>query len=194
MAALYFFFLNLLVFAFKYVAGDLLPKIAYIYMGIAGTVIVIISLGYVLRKRYLKKLSRMKTWLDLHVLTGSFGSFLIFVHSEFHFRALLPSLTLIAMQLVVISGVIGRYLISHLSKRISQEKALAAKAPKAHPNEVAAAGARSARDEEDDLMVMVFSVSVMKHWKLVHVQLTAALTILIVLHVISELYYRGLRL
>gem|GEM_PF-3046709 len=193
MAALYFFFLNLLVFAFKYVAGDRLPKTAYIYMGIVGTVIVIISLGYVLRKRYLKKLSRMKTWLDLHVLTGSLGSFLIFVHSEFHFRALLPSLTLIFMQLVVISGVIGRYLISHLSKRISQEKALAAKASKTAAGEAAGAG-KSAREEEDDLMVMVFSVSLMKHWKLVHMQLTAVLTVLVVLHVISELYYRGLRL
>lgn len=184
MAALYFFFLNLLVFAFRYVAGDMLPKIFYIYMGIVGTVFIIISLGYVLRKHYLKKLSRMKMWLDLHVIAGSMGSFLILVHSEFHFRALVPSMTLIFMELVVISGTIGRYLIAHVSKKISEEKAIAAKASKG----------RITKADEDDLMVLVFSVSIMRHWKIVHVQLTAILTILIVLHVISELYYRGLRL
>lgn len=192
MASLYFFSLNLLVFVFNYVARDLFPKVIYIYIGIIGTVLVIVSLGYVFRKHYLKNLSRMKTWLDLHVVTGSIGSFGILVHSEFHFRALLPSLTLIFMELVVISGVIGRYLISHLTKQISQEKAQAAKMKK-EQGEMGETK-QSAKDEEEDVLVLVFSVSMMRNWKMVHVQLTSVLTVLTVLHVISELYYRGMRL
>lgn len=195
MAALYFFCLNLLVYAFRHVIGDMLTKTAYIHMGIVGTVFVIVSLGYVFRKHYLKNLSRMKTWLDLHVVTGSIGSFIVIVHSEFHFRAVVPSLALIFMELVVVSGVIGRYLIAHMTKQISQEKAQAAKAKKLLERpEGTGEAKRSIKDDEEDLLVLVFSVSMMKHWKIVHVQLTSILTILTVLHVISEFYYRGIRL
>lgn len=190
MASLYTFSLNVVAFVFHYIVGDALSKTAYIQAGIVGTITVIVSLGYVFRKHYLKKLSKMKVWLDLHVATGSIGSFLILLHSEFHFRAVLPGLTLLLMELVVVSGVIGKYLIAHVTKQISFEKAQAGKLQK----ETDASHRDGQHDDEDDLMVLVFSVSIMKNWKMVHVQLTSILSILTVLHVISELYYRGLRL
>lgn len=183
-ASLYIFILNLIAIIFHYIVEDTLSKTVYIQAGVVGTITVVVSLGYVFRKRYLKKLSKMKVWLDLHVVTGSIGTVLILLHSEFHLRALLPSLTLIFMELVVASGVVGRYLISHITKQVSLEKMQVEKLRKDG----------FVQEEEDDLMVLVFSASIMKKWKMVHVQFTSVLTILTILHVISELYYRGFRL
>jgi cation transport ATPase len=192
---LYLIGLSSVALAFFIVTGDVVPKLFYIQMGIVGTVFIIVSLGYVFRKHYLKKLSQMKAWLDVHVLTGSIGTILILFHSEFHFRALVPALAVITMLMVVVSGVIGRYLISKVLKQISMEKAQRKKAQKEHEkviegNEILL----QEKEDEDDLMVLVFSQSIMKHWKLVHLHLTPLPVVLTILHVISEFYYRGLRL
>ena len=196
-ATLYLLVLGALAFAFKFVAGSMLPKLVYIYLGTVGTIFLIVSLGYTFRKHYLKNLTPRKTWLDLHILTGTLGSFIILLHSEFHFRALVPALALISLQLVVVSGVVGKFLIAKLMKKISQEQERD-KAAKAKKELAEAEGMGESKQGfpkiEDDLMVLVFSASIMKRWRMVHIQLTPIPIILTVMHVISEFYYRGIRL
>lgn len=186
---LYSIILNLLVFAFISVTEGLFQKTTYVHIGIIGTIFVITSLGYIFRKYHFKKLSKMKTWLDLHIVTGTIGALLIIIHSEFYFRAVIPSIALVAMELVAISGVIGRYLIQKLSQTISQEKKKIAQEKKENPEKE-----ENMSINEEELMLLISTAKVMRQWKFVHMQFTTILTISTVLHVLFEFYFRGLRL
>lgn len=185
---LYSIILNLLVFSFISATEGLFQKNTYVHIGIIGTIFVIVSLGYIFRKYHFKKLSKMKTWLDLHIITGTIGAFLILIHSEFYFRALIPSIALVAMELVALSGVVGRYLVLKLMQTITQEKKRIALEKKTQ------VGDENLIISEEELMILISSAKVMKHWKFIHMQFTTILTITTILHVISEFYYRGIRL
>ena len=52
----------------------------------------------------------MKTWLNLHVFTGLFGSLSILFHSAFQFRTPIALVTAISLGVVVVTGIAGRYL------------------------------------------------------------------------------------
>ncbi len=186
---LYIIILNLLVFAFITVSEGLFQKSTYVHIGIIGTVFVIVSLGYVFRKYYFKTFSKMKTWLDLHVVTGTIGAFLILIHSEFYFRAVIPSIALIMMELVAVSGIVGRYFMSKLMQTITQEKKKLALEKKNGSD-----ASEETEINEEELMLLVSSMKIFKNWKMLHIQLTAVLTATTILHVISEFFYRGLRL
>lgn len=186
---LYSIILNLLVFAFITVTEGLFQKSTYVHLGIIGTIFVIVSLGYIFRKYHFKKLSKMKTWLDVHIVTGTIGAFLILIHSEFYFRAMIPSVALVSMELVAVSGVVGRYLLQKLMQTIAQEKKKIAQDKKnsEQSDETIAAN-------EEELMILVSSAKVMKQWKFVHMQFTSILAVTTIIHVLSEFFYRGLRL
>lgn len=78
--------------------------------GIAGTALIFTNLLYLLRRRLARwRLGSMRTWLDIHVFTGLFGSVLVLYHSAFQLRNGVATLTAFSLMLVVISGVIGRY-------------------------------------------------------------------------------------
>ncbi|MFN7249978.1 MAG: hypothetical protein ACK4M9_04215 [Anaerobacillus sp.] len=180
---IYSIILNLIVFAFITATGGYFAKNTVVHFGIIGTVLIIISLGYIFRKKHLKTLTSMKTWLDIHVVTGTIGAFLILIHSEFYFRALIPSIALIALEVVIISGIIGRYMLSKMLKTISEEK-----------RNLKGLGKENSATGEDDLYFLVMSASLMKNWKFFHVQVTVLFAVTTLLHVVSEFYYRGLRL
>ena len=79
--------------------------------GIVGTILILANLLYLGRRRLARwSLGSMKTWLNLHVFTGLFGSLLILFHSAFQFRTPIALVTAISLGVVVVTGVVGRYL------------------------------------------------------------------------------------
>ncbi len=81
--------------------------------GFVGTALIMTNLLYVVRRKLASwPLGPMRLWLDLHVLTGLSGSLMILFHSAFQLRNLLATITAVALLLVVLSGLIGRYLVS----------------------------------------------------------------------------------
>lgn len=79
--------------------------------GIVGTILILTNLTYLLRRRFAgMKLGTMRRWLDMHVITGLLGSVLVLFHSAFQLRSAIASLTAYSLLLVVISGLVGRYL------------------------------------------------------------------------------------
>jgi hypothetical protein len=51
-----------------------------------------------------------KRWFQIHMVCGILGPLIIFVHAGAHFHAWVPILALIAMVLVVMSGIVGQAL------------------------------------------------------------------------------------
>lgn len=85
-------------------------------LGIVGGSLMLLVLLYPLSKR-LSLLSRMvpvRYWFGIHMLFGIIGPVLILFHSNFHFGSTNSSFALISMLLVAGSGLIGRYIYTHI--------------------------------------------------------------------------------
>lgn len=108
--------------------------------GIAGTALMLTNLLYLLRRRLARwHLGAMRTWLDIHVFTGLFGSVLVIYHSAFQLRNGIATLTAVSLSLVVLSGLIGRYFYALSPQQNAQHLDLALAQLEAHWPGLAAA-------------------------------------------------------
>ena len=82
-----------------------------LYLGPIGTILLLLSLLYSLRKRKLIRAGSPKSLLALHESLAWAGSLCLVLHSGIHFSAVLPWLALGAMLIVVASGLTGAVLL-----------------------------------------------------------------------------------
>lgn len=80
--------------------------------GVTGLTLCGISCLYVLRKLKPEKrrLGPMPVWLDLHILTGWTGLWLIMIHSAGTLRSYLGGLAALSLAVITVSGAMGRLL------------------------------------------------------------------------------------
>jgi dihydropyrimidine dehydrogenase (NAD+) subunit PreT len=79
--------------------------------GEIGASLVFVNLFYLARRRLAgTRLGSMRAWLDLHVFTGIVASIFVLFHSAFQLRTPMAMVTSASMALVVITGIIGRFL------------------------------------------------------------------------------------
>lgn len=82
------------------------------YLGIPGTLLIIGSLIYSLRKRKMITSGNMKSWLSMHEVGTWLGSLMVLLHAGIHFNAILPWLATVAMGVNVISGMVENYFLA----------------------------------------------------------------------------------
>jgi hypothetical protein len=82
------------------------------YLGIPGTILIIGSMVYSLRKRKMITTGNPKTLLNLHEFSAWLGSLMVLIHAGIHFNAILPWLATVAMGVNVISGMVGKLLLN----------------------------------------------------------------------------------
>ncbi len=85
-------------------------------LGIVGGSLMILLLLYPLSKR-LPLLARMipiRYWFGIHMLFGIIGPVMILFHSNFHIGSTNSTIALVCMLLVAGSGLIGRYIYTHI--------------------------------------------------------------------------------
>lgn len=94
------------------------------YLGIPGSVLILLSLGYSLRKRRVIQSGNPQVLLKMHEYFTWIGALMLLIHSGVHFDAVLPWLATVAMIVNVISGLVGRYLLSRSRSHLetTQEK------------------------------------------------------------------------
>ncbi len=89
-------------------------------LGIVGTLLIIIGVfGYQARK-YIKSLSKigvLKHWLEFHIFLCVIGPIMILFHTSFKFGGLV-SISFWSMVMVVLSGVIGRFIYLQIPRTI----------------------------------------------------------------------------
>lgn len=89
-------------------------------LGIVGTLMMIIGVGiYMIRKRYriFFNLGFLKHWLEFHIFLCSVGPVLVLYHTTFKFGGLV-SVSFWSMVLVVLSGVVGRFIYLQIPRTI----------------------------------------------------------------------------
>ncbi|WP_323001932.1 hypothetical protein [Denitromonas sp.] len=92
------------------------------YLGIPGTLLIIGSLIYSLRKRKYITSGNVKSWLSMHEVGTWLGSLMVLIHAGIHFNAILPWLATIAMGINVISGMVGKMLLARSREHVQSQR------------------------------------------------------------------------
>jgi hypothetical protein len=143
------------------------------WLGIPGTLLILTSFLYSLRKRKKIGFGKPNQLLFLHETLTLIGALMILVHAGIHIYAILPWLALIAMLVNLISGMTGKYLLDS-SRRLLAEK-------RGHYR----TQGMSEETVERQLFWDATVVDTMKRWRAVHLPITLAFAVLGLAHILS---------
>ncbi|MBF0296238.1 MAG: hypothetical protein HQL96_13705 [Magnetococcales bacterium] len=143
------------------------------YLGIPGTLLIVLSLAYSLRKRKVIQGGSPQTFLKMHEFFTWFGAVLVFVHAGVHFNAVLPWLAALAMMVNVISGMIGRTLLIRSRRHLAQAR------------EQRNAAGLSDEETENGLFWDAVTYELMTHWRAIHFPISYAFAVLTLGHLFS---------
>jgi hypothetical protein len=149
------------------------------YLGIAGTLIIIASFGYSLRKRKLITSGNPVTLLRMHERMAWFGSLLVLVHAGIHFNALLGWLAVGAMLINVASGLTGKYLLRRARSRLDAAR------------ERLRSEGLSDEALDERLYWDSLTVDTVKQWRALHRPITLAFGVLALAHIIGISLFWG---
>jgi len=147
------------------------------YLGIPGTILILVVLQYSLNKRKIVVSGNPRSLLRRHELLAWIGALMVLVHAGVHFNAILPWLALGAMLINVASGLIGKYLLNRSRQHLASRKAA-----------FMAAGATT---EAVDKAIFLDAVAIdlMKKWRDVHIPISLAFAALALAHIVSILLF-----
>jgi hypothetical protein len=97
------------------------------WLGLAGGVFMLLLLLYPLRKRMrsLRVIGTVPFWFRAHMVLGACGCALVLWHANFKLGSINSSVALIAMLVVAVSGIFGRYLYSKVHRGLHGRQAVA---------------------------------------------------------------------
>jgi len=147
------------------------------YLGILGTLLIVLSSSYSLRKKKIITFGKPKTFLRMHEYLAWTGSLMVLVHGGIHFNAILPWAAVTAMLVAVISGLVGKYLLKKSINTLTAKK-----------DEYSMAGL-SEEEIEKNIFWDSLAVNAMKKWKTAHRPITIVFGITAVLHVITIIFF-----
>lgn len=147
------------------------------YLGIPGTLLILASFMYSMRKRKKISFGKPKTLLTLHQVLTWLGALMILVHAGIHVYAILPWLALIAMMVNIISGMTGQYLLDRSRRYVAEKKAAYAER------------GLSAEAAEKELFWDAVTFDLMKKWRAVHFPITLVFSVLGLAHIFSIFLY-----
>lgn len=149
------------------------------YLGIPGTLLIILSLLYSLRKRKIIQSGNPRFLLSLHEVFTWLGALMILVHAGIHFNAILPWLALLAMMINVVSGMVGRYLLDRSRRHLTGM------------HEKYTMHGLSKTEAEKELFWDSVTFETMQKWRVVHFPISFGFAVLAVGHIISIFVFWG---
>jgi hypothetical protein len=147
------------------------------YLGIPGTLLILGSFAYSLRRRRIITIGRPATLLQVHEYMAWVGSLLVLVHAGIHFNAILGWLAVGAMLANVASGLTGKFLLERSRRRLDVTRQQLLRAGMSPPD----VGERLHRD--------TLTFDVVKNWRVVHIPIALAFGVLAVAHIVSEFLF-----
>jgi hypothetical protein len=166
-------------------ANRVLPPASHLLghgIGILGFVLMLMTETlYTLRKRAKSaRWGKVSSWLKFHIFTGLVGPYLVLLHPAMRFRGIAAVLCLLTA-VVVVSGVVGRYLYTRSPRA-------AAGLPHPAPQPPAGGTAGAVRLEA----TVTATRKGLATWRIVHVPLTLVLFGVAVVHIVGAVYYATL--
>ncbi|MDQ1362518.1 MAG: hypothetical protein QG652_378 [Pseudomonadota bacterium] len=149
------------------------------YLGIPGTLLIIVSLVYSLRKRKVIAAGNPKSLLNLHETGAWLGSLMVLLHAGIHFNAILPWLATIAMGVNVISGMVGKILLDRSRRHVQGQR------------EHFQLRGMSRPEVEQSVFWDAVMLDVMTKWRKVHIPIFIVFAVLSLGHIISIFLFWG---
>jgi hypothetical protein len=149
------------------------------WLGIPGTLLIIGSTAYSLRKRKLIQMGQPAKLLRWHEWLAWLGSLLVLVHAGVHFNAILGWLAVWAMLINVGSGLTGKFLLVRARKRMEEAR------QRMHGEGLSDA------ELEDRLYWDSMTFDVVKQWRVVHFPITLAFSVLATAHIVAICLFWG---
>lgn len=149
------------------------------YLGIPGTLLILLSLFYSMRKRKVIKWGNPRVLLIMHEVFTWLGALMILVHAGIHFNAILPWLALVAMTVNVASGLTGRYLLDRSRRHLTATE------------EKYRLHGLSRMEAEKELFWDSVTYELMAKWRTVHFPISFAFGVLAVGHIVSIFLFWG---
>jgi hypothetical protein len=148
------------------------------YLGTIGTIVILLSFIYSLRKRKIIQSGSPKELLLLHEYLAWAGSIMLLVHAGIHFNAWLPWLAIVMLLITVGSGLVGKFLLKKANESLKERRL-----------ELMNTGS-SIEDADKKLFFDSITVDLMKKWRKVHLPINLLLVVLALLHIITILMFR----
>ncbi len=149
------------------------------YLGIPGTLLIIASLAYSLRKRKVIATGDPKSLLRLHEIASWLGTLLVLIHAGIHFNALLPWLATVAMGINVISGMVGKLLLGRSRQHVQEQR------------EQYQLRGLSRPEVEQAVFWDAVTLNTMTQWRKVHIPIFSVFAILSLGHIFSIFLFWG---
>lgn len=149
------------------------------YLGIPGTLLIVLSLVYSLRKRKVITRGNTKYLLTLHEFGSWLGSLMVLIHAGVHFNAILPWLATIAMGVNVVSGMVGKLLLDRSRRHLQEQR------------EHFQLRGLSRPEVEQALFWDALTIDAMTRWRKVHIPIFIAFAVLSLGHIISIFLFWG---
>lgn len=167
------------VYLFAYSQAQAFPKASGLVghgIGIVGFLLMLMTetLYSIRKRRDEASWGSMQAWLRFHVFTGLVGPYMVFLHAAMRFQGL-AGIAMLLTVIVVLSGVIGRYVYTRIPR--SPEDGAAAGVPAPDESEARLAARRRA----------------LATWYSLHVPLTWVLFGTAFVHMIAALFYATLQ-
>jgi cytochrome b561 len=90
-------------------------------LGAVGTLLILLLVAFGVRKRsYRSRLGTLDGWLQAHIYLGLATVPVVLLHTGFRFQDLLAVACLVAMILVVLSGLVGTFFYTALPRKLTQ--------------------------------------------------------------------------
>ncbi len=149
------------------------------WLGIPGSLLIIGSTVYSLRKRKLIRRGHPARLLRWHEALAWLGSLLVLVHAGVHFNAILGWLAVWAMLVNVGSGLTGKFLLDRSRRRMEAAR------------QRLRAGGLSDEQLEERLYWDSLTFDAVKQWRVVHFPITLAFAVLATAHIVAILLFWG---
>lgn len=149
------------------------------YLGIPGTLLIIGSLFYSLRKRKMITTGNVKSWLNMHEVGTWLGSLMVLLHAGIHFNAILPWLATVAMGVNVISGMVGKLLLGRSREHVLERR-----------DHYQLRGL-SKPEVEQAVFWDAVTLDAMARWRKVHIPIFVVFAVLALGHIVSIFLFWG---
>jgi len=149
------------------------------YLGILGTILIMVSLIYSLRKRKYFNTGNLKTMLTLHEFGTWIGSSLVLIHAGVHFNAILPWLATVAMGVNAVSGMVGKVLLDRSRRHVQGQRKQFQLRGMSRP------------DVEQAVFWDAVTLDAMNKWRKVHIPIFVVFAVLALGHIVSIFLFWG---
>ncbi len=149
------------------------------YLGILGTILIMVSLIYSLRKRKYFSMGNPKTMLTLHEFGTWIGSSLVLIHAGVHFNAILPWLATVAMGVNAVSGMVGKVLLDRSRRHVQGQRKQFQLRGMSRP------------DVEQAVFWDAVTLDAMNKWRKVHIPIFVVFATLALGHIVSIFLFWG---